>query len=769
MADKDKKKDGVKVTSCGEIKKCEEKNMRQSYQHQIKAKQSLDKMNKLDSFSTLLVLPTGGGKTYTAATWLIKNAIDKHKKVIWIAHRQMLIEQALETFKKYPYREYLPNRSGFDFRIISGNTNHDNMSKIKSTDDLLLISKDSAGRNLEKLDKWVKDESEIYLVIDEAHHATARTYVKIIEYFKEHVEYLKIIGLTATPMRTAKREQGLLGKIFCDGIDEKTNQVISANAVNDNKMKRGICYQIALKDLMKNGILSTPIHESTDTDLEVPTLSAEELKKITNSDMLPSEVIEKMNKNGLRNRVIVDKYIKNREKYGQTIVFAMDQKHAISLKEVFKKNGVKSDYIISGVQNDLGYKIDQEHNDKIIQQFKDKKLEVLINVNILTEGADIPQIKTVFLTRPTTSIIRMTQMVGRALRGVNSGGTKEAYIVSFVDRWDDKVSWVTPEFIFNDENDFKPEVKNSSEHEMTIIAISKVEEFAKILDDSIDTSLLESVPFYKRIPLGMYSFTYEKQDGTDYSYQVMVYDSTYDAYAKFLEALDNKEILEKHGIDDEYLKEEDLTTLRNYVQERFFSNKEDMIPPYDENDIDEILNYYASRSVIPEFYTFDDIYREKLDVSLIAEKIIKEKYDPIMQMEYIEDLWNKTDKNIVNIFYDNNFDLFVQLVQNEMYSQLRPPKEIKNIIYETRKFEELTLYQYSKYLPNEAKELKTKIYNRSLDKEGNFTCQICGKKSKNKLSFEVDHIIPFNEGGLTKEDNLQILCRKCNAKKGAKI
>ena len=257
----------VEVTYAGEIIKTKGKNPRPSYQHQIEAKQNLDKMNKLDSFSTLLVLPTGGGKTYTAATWLLRNAINEHKKVMWIAHRQMLIEQALETFKDYPYEEYIPKISGFNFRIISGNKNHDRMINIKETDDILFVSKDSAGRNLEKLNKWIKNESEIYLIIDEAHHSTARTYQKIINYFYENVENVKIIGLTATPMRTAKREQGKLAEIFCDGIDKKTKKVIQGKFEENNNKKTGICYQIALKDLMKNVILSGTVHNFTDMTL----------------------------------------------------------------------------------------------------------------------------------------------------------------------------------------------------------------------------------------------------------------------------------------------------------------------------------------------------------------------------------------------------------------------------------------------------------------------------------------------------------------------
>ena len=753
------------VTCAGRILKEKGKNTRPSYQHQIEAKQNLDKMNKLDSFSTLVVLPTGGGKTYTAVTWLLRNAINKHKKVMWIAHRQMLIEQALETFKDYPYEEYIPMISGFNYRIISGNKHHDRMVNIKESDDILFVSKDSAGRNLEKLNKWIKDESEIYLVIDEAHHSTARTYRKIIDYFHENVEHVKIIGLTATPMRTAKREQGKLAEIFCDGIDEKTGEIIQGKYETDNKNKRGITYKIGLKDLMKNEILSTPIRESTDTDFEIPTLSAEELKKINNSDILPKELIEKMNNNGVRNSVIVDKYLENRDKYGQTIVFAMDKNHAISLNAVFQKRGVKSDFIISSVQNDMGYTIDQDRNDNIIQKFKNNELEVLINVNILTEGADIPQTKTVFLTRPTTSVIRMTQMVGRALRGVKAGGTKEAYIVSFVDRWDDKVAWVTPELIFKEPEESPEPEKTTQEYEMSYIAISKIEEFAKILDDSVDTSKVEAVAFEKRIPLGMYAFSYEKEGGTDYSYQVMVYDSTYESYENFLNSLED--IFQRFQIEEEYLSEETTNFVTEQVKKEFFND--DMIPPYDKRDIIEILNYYASQSVIPEFYTFDQIDRQKLDVGMIAEKLIKGKYDPIGQLEHIETIWKNTDKNILNIFYSNNFDLFETLIQKEIHNQLRPPKQIKEIIYERKKYEELTLTEYEKYLPEEANKLKDKIYEKSKDKDSYYTCQICGKKSESRFGFEIDHKKPMNEGGLTEESNLQILCRHCNRVKSDKI
>ena len=82
---------------------------------------------------------------------------------------------------------------------------------------------------------------------------------------------------------------------------------------------------------------------------------------------------------------------------------------------LFQKKGIKSDFVVSGEVDDVGVN-KREDNNKIIEKFKNDELDILINVNILSEGSDIPQIQTVFLTRPTISNILMTQMVGRALR-----------------------------------------------------------------------------------------------------------------------------------------------------------------------------------------------------------------------------------------------------------------------------------------------------------------------------------------------------------------
>ena len=102
------------------------------YQHQKQAMDNLNIIDERDAYSTLVVLPTGGGKTYTASMWLLRHALNRHKKILWIAHRQMLLDQAAESFQKYAYASSLPNISSFRYRIVSGSTSHDRTIDIAS-------------------------------------------------------------------------------------------------------------------------------------------------------------------------------------------------------------------------------------------------------------------------------------------------------------------------------------------------------------------------------------------------------------------------------------------------------------------------------------------------------------------------------------------------------------------------------------------------------------------------------------------------------------
>lgn len=747
----------VEVNSFGEIFPKTGTNPRAPYEHQKIAMAGLDKINQASSYSTLVVLPTGGGKTYTASTWLLKNAIDQKKKILWIAHRQMLLDQAAESFQKFAYTEVIPHISSFRFRIISGSSNHDRTNDIAPTDNLLIVSKDSIGRNLDRLDKWLKGENEVYLVIDEAHHSTAKTYRKVIDYVKRKVPFVKLIGLTATPFRTAQDEQGLLAKIYTDGI--KDGQVFHGDI--------GITYQIGLKELINRQILSKPIFESYYTEEDYgDSLGLDAWESIQHLDTLPDNIAEQIAVSTARNKLIVDTYCAKQAEYGQTIVFAVNVVHAIQLSAMFKKANIKADFIVSSIKDSgTGVTLSQKENEKKLQAFRDGKLQVLINVNILTEGVDLPQTKTVFLARPTVSSILMTQMIGRALRGVKAGGTADAYIVSFVDNWNEHIAWVNPESLFDGNNEFLDSKAERTSHDLRMIAISKIEEFASILDDAVDTSSLEAIPFVKRIPLGMYAFSYLEENGMDLSYQVMVYDSTAEAYQNLMESL--PALFESFGATDEYLANQLLDKMEKQCRDTFFCGE--MIPSYESRDVINILKYYAQYEAAPQFYTFDEIDRSKLDVAQIAQHIWDEDMGERKRAEYINSLWDSADDNMLRLFFGRKLYFLRQLdIECMKISHPGIYENEDNVKYGTRPLENLPLHEIGQVDPALEKKLRDGAFENAKTADGAYRCACCGMKAHSKVFFQVDHIIPMNQGGKSIPENLQILCRKCNGIKGDK-
>ena len=361
----------------------------------------------------------------TAAYWLMKNAVNNHAKIIWIAHRNLLLEQAYYTLEKCATPELMPDRENFSMKIVSGE--HEAAASISRNDEVLLVSRQSLQKNANVLDPWLMDYSgTVYCVIDECHHSAARTYQKIYGYLAGICKNLKVIGLTATPFRTNEKEIGILQRIFYDDILYKTD----------------------LKILIHKDILAYPKLEQIHTKEKLGgNLSKEDISRINESDIMPENFVKEIAENTRRNHLIVQTYCKNRKKYGKCIVFAVDKVQAVALKGQFEEQGIKAETVISPNGRSAQLVLKDKDNVRKIEEFKKGKLDILINVMILTEGADFPKAHTVFLTRPTVSKILMTQMVGRALRGPAAGGTVDAYIVSFIDDWQCKIAWESPSYL----------------------------------------------------------------------------------------------------------------------------------------------------------------------------------------------------------------------------------------------------------------------------------------------------------------------------------
>ena len=715
------------------------KNPRQLYEHQEEAIRKLDAMDKKGSFRTLLVLPTGGGKTLTAAYWLLRNAVDQNKKILWLAHRHLLLEQAAEAFARNAYTDTMVNRTVFNYRIISGM--HDKPVHIQKTDRILIASKDSMIRSLDKLKNWLNGE-EIYLVIDEAHHAVAKSYKKIIQYVADHTKSMKLLGLTATPFRTSEDEQGALKQVFTDDIVYKTD----------------------LDALIKKGILATPTFIDCNTNIQFTEhLGVQALKSIENLDTLPENIANDIADNKERNRIIVEEYLHNYEKYGQTIVFALNKVHAIALNKLFnekgKAYGIRSEFIISEVQDMItGITISNADNERKIEAYRNGEIQVLINVNILTEGTDLPKTHTVFLTRPTVSTTLMTQMLGRALRGLKAGGTKEAYIVSFVDDWNDKIAWVNPETLTEAEYHEKETLAETQKQQIRLIAISKIEEFARMADAAVDTSALDSTPAIELIPLGMYMLS-----TLECNHQILVYNSTQNAYQSLIRDLPN--LMEHYGIEGETIPEETLDDMTEHCFQSYFD--ENMIPSCNRNDIEHLLKFYAQKAVAPLFVTIDEMERKKLDVSEIAKKIYDEDMRRSEKNAYIQSLWAE-EGSLLPVYYTNPyfFKKLIDLELDKLDGDIEIAAAEPQAEAELRNLEQLPLQKIIELYPKIGLQLKEDAFAAARNDDGSYVCAGCGEVFPTRLFLQVDHIVPMAKGGLSVPDNLQVLCRTCNQRKG---
>ena len=371
-----------------------------------------------DMDSGILVMPTGSGKSRTATYFLIKEMISRGYQILWIAHRHMLIDQAADCFYQFAGLCKMNKPDIKDYRISCISGEHLSIRQVDKVE-VIVASIQSICRSLDHLRRILK-RGKVMVVIDECHHTEAKSYRNTLKFIRECRSKVKLLGLTATPIRSNDKETAHLLKIF------------------DNKK----IYEVAMSDLIAKKILADPQYERIETSENFePDISYDEAKFINKYGELPDTLIHKIAVSKERNAIILKQYIDNSERYGKTLIFALNVVHCRFLYEELSRKKVRCGLIYSG----------KEDNSKVINDFKDNKLDVLVNVNILTEGTDVPNIQTVFLTRPTTSEGFLMQMIGRGMRGPEAKGTKTVNIVDFHDQWDVFNKWLDPQWVIEEE------------------------------------------------------------------------------------------------------------------------------------------------------------------------------------------------------------------------------------------------------------------------------------------------------------------------------
>jgi DNA repair protein RadD len=381
------------------------------YNYQNKVLIKIDKALKTSKNRVLLHMPTGSGKTRTAISYVCKYFIEnENKNVVWFANTVELLDQAYNEFQRAWTK--LGNRQLETFKFW-GQSDID-LSKVQGS--FVVVGLDKAYNSLLNSfgDFTVFANNTSLVIMDEAHQAIAPTYKLLLESIVV-LNKASLIGLSATPGRS---------------WNDPNEDLKLAEFFYRQKVKLKIeGYENPVDYLVENGYLArtinTPLLYKSGIEL-----SSTDIEYLRINFRLPTYVLENISKDRLRNLSIISKVKNLINKHKRIILFGITKDHAIILNSLLTAIGIDSKVLTSDTNSD--------YRKKIIEDFKKSRInhpepKVLCNFGILTTGFDAPETSCAVIARPTDSLVLYSQMVGRAIRGVKSGGNEEAEIVTVID------------------------------------------------------------------------------------------------------------------------------------------------------------------------------------------------------------------------------------------------------------------------------------------------------------------------------------------------
>jgi superfamily II DNA or RNA helicase/HKD family nuclease/diadenosine tetraphosphate (Ap4A) HIT family hydrolase len=317
---------------------------------QVEALEALEATRDSGNTAGLVVLATGLGKT-----WL--SAFDSHRpdyrRVLFIAHREEILSQAMRTFRTIRPHATLGFYNGEE----------------KTPDaDVLFASIQTLGkrRHLDRFDPRHFD----YIVVDEFHHAAAQTYRRAIGHFEPKF----LLGLTATPERT-------------DGSDLLA-------LCGDN-----LVYRCDVAEGIRRGLLSPFAYFGVPDEVDY-----------ANIPWRSSRFDENALTAAVATRTRAENALQQLRQHGlqRTIAFCVSQRHADFMADYFLESGLRAAAVHSGPSS-----APRAHS---LERLEAGELDVVCAVDMFNEGVDLPHVDTILMLRPTESRILWLQQFGRGLR-----------------------------------------------------------------------------------------------------------------------------------------------------------------------------------------------------------------------------------------------------------------------------------------------------------------------------------------------------------------
>ena len=302
--------------------------------------------------SVMAQMPTGTGKTYLLTAVIDSFVSNNPKEKVWIVAHRRELVSQIDETVR-------------KFHSYSSSKNSSLLSSVKAMSIQWLM------RHYDEI-----EEEPGMIVIDEAHHVLAKTYKEMWERFQK----AKFLGLTATPCR-------LNGKGFTDLFDV-------------------LVQSWGVPEFISKGRLATYDFVSIKSDGVTQRLIDSLQKRGADGDYQNKEMDMLLNK-----KPSIERLYQSLEEYGKDrkgIVYAINISHAQKITKLYQEHGVKAIAIDS--------KTPATERQQDIEAFKKGDIQVLVNVDIFSEGFDCPDVEFVQLARPTLSLAKYLQMVGRGLR-----------------------------------------------------------------------------------------------------------------------------------------------------------------------------------------------------------------------------------------------------------------------------------------------------------------------------------------------------------------
>lgn len=339
--------------------------------------------------STLLVLPTGTGKTIVAGM-VHRKAIDDHgRRGLFIAHREELIRQAVDKLGRFDLQ------CSVEMGDARGRADEGLLGK----PDVVVATVQTLQKK--RLESWNPREFGA-ITIDEAHHARASTYQNVLKHFKDYW----LLGITATPDRGDGQN---LGATF-----------------------ESLAFEYPLRTAIREGHLVPLVTARLRTSVDLRAI------RTTGGDYNQGDLEEAIGPEiePLARSIVAE--VGERP----TVVFLPDVGSSELMADALAKLGLPAESVSGKMR-----KADRRDT---LDRFTDGKFQALTCCDLLTEGWDEPQVSCVVICRPTRKRNRYAQMIGRGTRPHPSSGKVDCLIVDFAWETTSQHELCTPIDLFDD-------------------------------------------------------------------------------------------------------------------------------------------------------------------------------------------------------------------------------------------------------------------------------------------------------------------------------